>query len=257
MLETIHDKTESHQLFLKEQKEEKEMKRLERTFAEETMQIKRSDFPKGILVPVSNTDEDYLKKGQYSQLEGKKGTFVVRGFNYDLKVDYFVNHNGKEQIELNICYQEKSSSPFDARRQTIRLKQYELNHGTDWLFLCPLCGTEVCKILYLTNSYFGCRKCKKIKYGKCYLNNKVPHQRHFYYLNRLYKIIRDWPDIKRPFYNGSMTKKTMRLFDLYAKAGIKVPDQLKGILALDNIILEEQMEKLKHSIRDLENVQMI
>ncbi len=219
----------------------------DRRYAEEAVYIKRSDFGRGILIPVKNFNDDYLSKGQKTLLTGKKGTFVARGLNYDLRVDYSVDHNRPEHIELNIRYQEEGNqNPLAIRGQTIILKQYELNYGTDFTFVCPLCGTETCKILYLSgpNSYFGCRKCKHIKYGLCYLKKEVPHQKHPYFMNRLYKIIREWPDIKRYFYNGSMTKKTMRLANMYVKAGMEVPDNFKSILMIDEALLAEQVKEL-------------
>ncbi len=118
---------------------------------------------------------EVIKSGQY-----RKGTWQW----------YVEDDNGKKDVRATIGYTTDttgSSFPYmqvQYRNQSSKESfDYKINltttnphyGGKRWWFICPLkgCGRRA-GVLYLTGTYFGCRKCLNLAYES---QNEAPHAR--------------------------------------------------------------------------------
>lgn len=189
-----------------------------RKYVEETIRIRCRDFDNGVLVLQEAPQPN-------KPLVGKKGTFITSVFTHDLIVQYEASLNSKYP-EIHIKYNYDDGSSFSGS-QTIRIVEYGLHFGSDFLFVCPICNKN-CKTLFLPrgDNFFACRDCKGLSYGKCYFKKNIKHHIPFYGLNRYNKVISNRPNHKRCTYNKRPTKKFLQLYKLYLKEGIKFSDDM-------------------------------
>ena len=214
-----------------DQKDKPRQRAIDRSFIEDGLQLTIGMFGKKATVPMA--------KGSSGNLIGKKGVFIVEGKKYDVNVSYRFNLNTRPyQIELN--YRRANEPGIDGLyEQTIRIDCRELKFGHMFHFLCPSCS-RCCNTLFINpyqkSFYWGCRKCKELDYSLCYINKNTQHGKIFYLENRRENILRKFPDYKRLFYKGQLTRKLQKFANLYARSGLDAPDSLKQLIGLDLVL---------------------
>ncbi|MFM2357881.1 MAG: hypothetical protein RJA61_618 [Candidatus Parcubacteria bacterium] len=80
--------------------------------------------------------------------------------------------------------------------------------GFRWFFSCPRCYKKIA-VLYLTNSYFICRKCANLTYESCNENKRYKNG-IFAILGKSLRAEEYYEKIKRKFYKGRPTRKYRR-----------------------------------------------
>ncbi len=84
--------------------------------------------------------------------------------------------------------------------------------GKRYWFLCPIlidgdiCGARV-RVLYCKGLYFGCRDCHKLTYASQNVDHHSFYAPLYQDMRNTNKAIRLKQTIKRPYYNGTPTKK--------------------------------------------------
>lgn len=137
---------------------------------------------------------------------------------------------GKEMPKdgfIRLLYKNESQR-YDYR---VPLTTTDCNYGNyRYWFTCPLCSRRV-GVLYCRSSYYACRHCNYLTYES---KNVSGRQKAFGRIISIPELESIKNEVKRPYYNGNMTRKYKRYLRIEKKARTAYRMNLLGSILRGN-----------------------